>query len=500
MANNLHMGGRQLQIERAKLRDEAAVLRELKETYTRAGKDIAEKIRIRNGRINVLLKDIDNLDDKTRSILQAQIYQRDFQIGLKRQIDAFMDVLNNGNSKTMNEYLANCYKNGFIGSVFDMQGQGVPLAMPIDPKKLAQASVLTPKLSRKLYGQYAGDVKQAARMEISRGIATASAYAEIARNIDAQVQVGYNKAARIARTEGHRIQAESAFDAQLAARDAGADVVKQWDAALDGRTRETHMKLDGQIRELDEPFEVDGMTAMYPSDFGNPAEDINCRCALTQRARWALDDDETKQLQNVEDMSDERKQMLADKLGITPAELEKYSGQTIPIKASNYADFRKKYNKIWNYEPVEALRGRAATVANSAAAAAAKGLLRKATNKGAFERLPERMSKKHIREVAAEFGIELKGFTIQIDNSVELLDSGFFGMSPAENVGTIIFFPDAFASKEELVRTIIHEKEHYLQYRKYGVEYVLENIRRFEKEAKAKENRFINALKKEGKI
>lgn len=298
MANNLHMSGRQLQVEKAKLQNEAAVLRELKQTYAQASKDIAEKIRIHNGKIDVLLKDIDNLDEKTRSILQAQIYQRDFQNALKRQIDAYMDVLNTSNSKTMSEYLANCYKNGFIGSIFDMHGQGVPLSIPIDPKKLAKASVLTPKLSRKLYGQYAGDVKQATRSAISRGIATASSYAEISRNINAQVHVGYNKAARIARTEGHRIQASSAFDAQHAARDAGADVVKQWDAALDGRTRDTHQQLDGQIRELDEPFEVMGMTAMFPSNFGIACEDINCRCALTQRARWALDDNELQTLKD----------------------------------------------------------------------------------------------------------------------------------------------------------------------------------------------------------
>ena len=31
-----------------------------------------------------------------------------------------------------------------------------------------------------------------------------------------------------------------------------------------------------------------------PGDFGDPAEDCNCRCALLQRARWALGNDYTK--------------------------------------------------------------------------------------------------------------------------------------------------------------------------------------------------------------
>ena len=68
--------------------------------------------------------------------------------------------------------------------------------------------------------------------------------------------------------------------------------MKQWDSTLDGRTRTTHRQLDGQIRELDEPFEIDGMKVDAPGMFGNPAEDCNCRCAVLQMARWALDETE----------------------------------------------------------------------------------------------------------------------------------------------------------------------------------------------------------------
>ena len=82
------------------------------------------------------------------------------------------------------------------------------------------------------------------------------------------------------------------MDAANKAKEKGADVVKQWDATLDSRTRPHHAQLDGQIRELNKPFEVAGRKAMYPSGFGIAAEDIHCRCALPQRAKWALDDDE----------------------------------------------------------------------------------------------------------------------------------------------------------------------------------------------------------------
>lgn len=58
------------------------------------------------------------------------------------------------------------------------------------------------------------------------------------------------------------------MDAANKAKEKGVDVVKQWDATLDARTRPHYAMLDGQIRKLEEPFEVAGRKAMYPSGFG----------------------------------------------------------------------------------------------------------------------------------------------------------------------------------------------------------------------------------------
>lgn len=60
---------------------------------------------------------------------------------------------------------------------------------------------------------------------------------------------------------------------------------------------EANGRLDGQIREVNEPFEMHGKKAMYPGEFGDPAEDCNCRCVALTRARKALDADELKVLQ-----------------------------------------------------------------------------------------------------------------------------------------------------------------------------------------------------------
>ena len=318
------MNKRQKEVEKAKLTAEEKELNHLKGIYKKAAEDVTNKIAIHDGTINVLLKDYDNLDDVQKSILQSKIYQKQFQESLQKQLNGFLADLNSGQYKSIDEYLNGCYETGFLGSMYDIHGQGIPIITPIDQKQVVKAKDIDSKISKKLYTKLGDDVdllKKRIANNISRGIATADSFANMARNIAETSNMGFNRAMRIARTEGHRIQVTAAFDAQHAAKKAGADIVKQWDAALDGRTRPTHRKLDGQIRELDEPFEVNGHKAMHPSGFGRPEEDINCRCALLQRAKWALDEDELQTLQD-----------RAAYYGLD--------------KTEDFEDFRKKYLKV----------------------------------------------------------------------------------------------------------------------------------------------------------
>lgn len=277
------MNQRQKETQQIFLNNEKAVLKQLEGNYKDALNEINNKIAILQAR-----EDAD---------LQHVIYQIDYQKALKAQVQTVLDQLHNNNFETVSEYLTKSYEDGFIGTMYDLQGQGIPLVFPIDEEQVAAAIQHETKLSESLYTRLGKDTKVLSKQiagEISRGIASASMYSEISRNIAGYCGISKNKAMRIARTESHRIQCKATADAQRKAKEKGADVVKQWDASLDGKTRDTHRELDGQIRELDEPFEVQGMTAMQPGDFGDPAEDCNCRCALLQRARWALGNDYTK--------------------------------------------------------------------------------------------------------------------------------------------------------------------------------------------------------------
>ena len=302
------MNKRQKETQQVFLDNEKAVLKKLEENYQDALFEI-------NDRIERLLarKDAD---------MQNVIYQVEYQKSLKAQVEAILEQLHANEFETVSAYLSAAYEDGFIGTMYDLQGQGIPLVIPIDQKQVAIAIQHETKLSDSLYDALGKDTKRLSKQiasEISRGISNAATYDEMARNISSFSRIPLNNAARIARTEAHRIQNKATADAQWKAKEKGADVVKQWDSTLDGKTRPHHRKLDGQIRELDEPFEVNGMSAMQPGDFGDPAEDCNCRCALLQRARWALGNDFTK--------------------------WDHETGGLVEIKAKDYDSFKMKYEK-----------------------------------------------------------------------------------------------------------------------------------------------------------
>lgn len=330
------------EILQAQLNDEKAALEALKQIY----KDAEALINLR----------LAQLLGRQDADLPHVIYQVEYQRMLKTQVQAILEQLQASEFQTISEYLTNSYNNGYIGALYSMQCQGVPLIFPIDQEEVARAIKHETKLSDSLYTELGYDIKDMSKKiagEISRGIASGKGYGEIAQRIADNTNVPLNNAMRIARTESHRIQCKSAMDAQYKAKSKGADVVKEWNSYLDGKTRPHHRRLDGQIRELDEPFEVSGMKAMFPGDFGDPAEDCNCRCALLQRARWELDDEETQYLGNVSEMTDEQQKDIAAKLGIPVDELGRYSDSIVPIKAKSYEDFKKKYNNIWHYEGSE---------------------------------------------------------------------------------------------------------------------------------------------------
>ncbi len=304
------------EVQQAYLDNEKDVLKKLEKNYEDALDEINDKIAMLLGR-----QDADQ---------QHVIYQVEYQKSLKKQVEAILETLHSNEFETVSEYLTKSYEEGFVGTMYALQNQGVPLVFPIDQAQIVDAIQHETNLSENLYSAMGHDIKDLQKKiagEISRGIASSQMYSEISRNISNWARIPKNNAMRIARTEGHRIQCKASMNACNKAKSKGADVVKQWDAALDARTRDSHARIDGEIKELDEKFS-NGL--MYPGDpSGSAAEVINCRCALLQRARWALGNDYTKWSEDAP--------VVIDDDGTT---------QFTVIKAKNFDEFKKKYEQL----------------------------------------------------------------------------------------------------------------------------------------------------------
>lgn len=299
----IHINKWEKEVQQSLLNSEEAAIKELEKQYARALKDITDKVKSFQADIDLLDQALsqDGLDDATKALLQSQkrskVYQQNYQKALKGQVSGVLDKLHGDNYTTIDKYLKSCYETGYIGTMYDITKQGVPIIAPIDQAAAVKAILTDSKIVEGYYnhlGVSVGKLKKTITQEISRGIASGLPYSDIARNINNVSSSGLYNAKRIARTEGHRIQQTSSRDAQYAAKKKGCDVVKQWDASLDGRTRDSHARVDGEIRELDEEFS-NGL--MFPGDpSGSAAEVINCRCTSNTRARWALDDGELQTL------------------------------------------------------------------------------------------------------------------------------------------------------------------------------------------------------------
>lgn len=303
--------------------DEEKVIKRLESVYGQSLKDIKGKISSLDSSISQLQEALADVGDDEigdlaaayfkgkanitpeeakgtlQSMIQSKVYQKQYQEALKKQVGGIYDLMLWEEYKTVSDYLTECYENGFIGTMYDLQGQGIPMCFPLDQEAMVRAVQLDSKISQGLYQKLGEDVdvlKRKITAQVSRGISTGMSFQQVAQQLAGTTKIGYNNAVRIARTEGHRVQVQSAMDACYKAKDKGADVVKQWDSTLDSRTRESHTWVDGEIRELDKPFS-NGL--MFPGDpSGGAAEVINCRCALLQRARWALDEDELQTLKD----------------------------------------------------------------------------------------------------------------------------------------------------------------------------------------------------------
>ena len=76
-----------------------------------------------------------NVSSRRKSLKQRA------QTEFKKQIEAALKDLTDHTYKNIQEYLQSCYENGFLGVLYDIRGQGVPLIFPINQEQVVKGQV-----------------------------------------------------------------------------------------------------------------------------------------------------------------------------------------------------------------------------------------------------------------------------------------------------------------------------------------------------------------------
>ncbi len=150
----------------------------------------------------------------------------------------------------------------------------------------------------------------------------------------------------IARTETIRASNKGAYELY---KDNNVDE-QEWVSTSDNRTRPEHLEANGQVRKLDEPFDVGGEKLMFPGDpAGSPGNTCQCRCTTVPVIKEIGDETpettepepayQFTEAQNIQEANDYAKNVL----GIPDAD---YKGVDIKIANEWNKSLTDTFNKF----------------------------------------------------------------------------------------------------------------------------------------------------------
>ena len=164
------MEKRQAELERLMLEYEKQCLKDLQKTYTEALADVKRNLRGLLG------------SEQTQSI----VYQVQFQEQLQSQIENALNLLKNGSITSVSDFLNKTYEDSYLGTIYSIQGQGIPINIGMDHKQMARVisrRTDTMQFSQRLYDNV-DKLGVAFKSQMSRGIANNSTYSKIAKQLE----------------------------------------------------------------------------------------------------------------------------------------------------------------------------------------------------------------------------------------------------------------------------------------------------------------------------
>lgn len=115
---------------------------------------------------------------------------------------------------------------------------------------------------------------------MTTGFTQGSSYQTMARELRDRINVSYNKAMRVLRTEGTLASTRGQSDAYERVQRMGIALDILWVTAEDEKVRPSHRSMNDVVKK-DKGFYIGGMWVMGPGDPSLPAKHrVNCRCRL----------------------------------------------------------------------------------------------------------------------------------------------------------------------------------------------------------------------------
>lgn len=177
---------------------------------------------------------------------------------------------------------------------------------------------------------------------VLQGILSGDPIDKIADRLESAAIMDRNAAVRNARTAVTSAQNGGRQKCMEDAKDMGIDVVKEWLATEDERTRESHREMDGVRVDIDDDF-PNGLA--YPADpKGAPEEVYNCRCTMITAKRngkaYGDYNGNNRNQHDVESYNEWKRSKLEDKMSYNSKEIEGYK----PISNS-----KKDLHEMYEY-------------------------------------------------------------------------------------------------------------------------------------------------------
>ena len=269
-----------------------AVDRRLVSVYRQAEEEL-------NNTIDDFVKKFKKKDEEKRKLLkEGKITENEYKVWLKGQVfqkkqwesklEDVQKVLANHNQEAVNiinkkklMVFAENYNHGayetekLVGGNFRIYStETVAQLIKDDPKMLPEWKINQPK-------DYIWNQKKVNNC-ITQGIIQGKSIDKITKDMTSSLcTMNRNRMRMFTRTAMTGAQNAGRIEVMTRAEGMGIRVQKQWKATLDGRTRDAHIDLDGQVANKDEPFESEFGKIMYPGDPTAVAANVcNCRCRL----------------------------------------------------------------------------------------------------------------------------------------------------------------------------------------------------------------------------